>query len=573
MYRLLLIVFLAFSLSTNAQNALNFVGTATSGTLVNTNQPAITGNAARTVEAWVNIRSTVGTAQMVIVDMGNTATGGRFTLNVINGQHLRIEIGGSGFDATNVDISDDNWHHVAATYNPSNGAGQKGKLYIDGVFQVQSDFTIGMNTAATNNIRIGGRTDNVNYFTGNIDDVRVWNVERTGTQIAADYMHELCTIPTGLIAYYKFNEGIAGGTNTSISSVANAANSTYTGSLLSFSKTGATSNFVTGAPIAGGSTSTISPVECTSYTVPSNSRTLTVSGTYYDTLPNSVNCDSIITINLTVLGGTPFTNLAASNITDISALITWDSILNAAGYEYVLDQSSTPPATTASGTTITDTFYNATGLTLSTTYYFHIRPACGTPNTSQWTTISFRTNDACYALTGLDVSNITETSATFSWDAATDALWYEYAVSYDANPPGGSGSGTTKTSYTAGYLLSNETYFFHVRKKCMNYLWSPWESTTFTTLPPTTTDVADLKEDQFTISPNPTTGKVFIKTPFASGKEKQIIVTDVFGKTLKSTSNYQNEFEFDLSELPSGIYYLRCSVGNETHVKQIAIHH
>ena len=46
--------------------------------------------------------------------------------------------------------------------------------------------------------------------------------------------------------------------------------------------------------------STISPTACTSYTVPSGGETYTTSGTYMDTIPNAALCDSLITINLTI---------------------------------------------------------------------------------------------------------------------------------------------------------------------------------------------------------------------------------------------------------------------------------
>ncbi len=45
---------------------------------------------------------------------------------------------------------------------------------------------------------------------------------------------------------------------------------------------------------------TLKPVACKSYTVPSQDETYTSSGTYYDTLSSAKNCDSILTIQLTV---------------------------------------------------------------------------------------------------------------------------------------------------------------------------------------------------------------------------------------------------------------------------------
>lgn len=79
--------------------------------------------------------------------------------------------------------------------------------------------------------------------------------------------------------------------------------------------------------IKNNTTSTISPVACGSYTVPSTDETYTVSGTYHDTIPNAAGCDSIITINLTITSsvtyyqdsdGDGFGNSAVS-VTDCTA--------------------------------------------------------------------------------------------------------------------------------------------------------------------------------------------------------------------------------------------------------------
>lgn len=53
--------------------------------------------------------------------------------------------------------------------------------------------------------------------------------------------------------------------------------------------------------IYNATTSTISPVACGNYTVPSGDEQYNVSGTYMDTIPNAHGCDSIITINLSIV--------------------------------------------------------------------------------------------------------------------------------------------------------------------------------------------------------------------------------------------------------------------------------
>ncbi len=62
---------------------------------------------------------------------------------------------------------------------------------------------------------------------------------------------------------------------------------------------GNTHYFFTCMSSCSNTTSSISPSACDTYTSPSG-KTFTMSGTYQDTIPNAANCDSIITINLSV---------------------------------------------------------------------------------------------------------------------------------------------------------------------------------------------------------------------------------------------------------------------------------
>jgi len=56
----------------------------------------------------------------------------------------------------------------------------------------------------------------------------------------------LYTIETGLKAYYTFNQGVAAGNNTAITTVTDKTANALTGTLNNFTKTGTSSNFVLG---------------------------------------------------------------------------------------------------------------------------------------------------------------------------------------------------------------------------------------------------------------------------------------------------------------------------------------
>ena len=46
------------------------------------------------------------------------------------------------------------------------------------------------------------------YFKGNIDEVRIWNRFRTAEEIKRDYTRLMAGNETGLVAYWRFNEGV-----------------------------------------------------------------------------------------------------------------------------------------------------------------------------------------------------------------------------------------------------------------------------------------------------------------------------------------------------------------------------
>jgi hypothetical protein len=94
------------------------------------------------------------------------------------------------------------WHHAAASFTRSS---QFLILYIDGI-EVASQTLGVMSDGNTVPVGMGRGGTGGYYFTGKLDDVRIWNVARTASEIAANFTAEFSSAPAGLIANWKFDE-------------------------------------------------------------------------------------------------------------------------------------------------------------------------------------------------------------------------------------------------------------------------------------------------------------------------------------------------------------------------------
>ncbi len=138
------------------------------------------------------------------------------------------------------------WQHIAGVYN-----GTVASIYINGVLSSTAAISYTFGTT-TNPLVIGGT--GAEYFGGDIDEVRIWNRALCQSEIQNNMTGEIATTANGLIANYHFNQGIAAGTNTSVTTLTDASGNAYTGTLsASFPLTGATSNWVTPGGVTSGS--------------------------------------------------------------------------------------------------------------------------------------------------------------------------------------------------------------------------------------------------------------------------------------------------------------------------------
>jgi hypothetical protein len=134
--------------------------------------------------------------------------------------------------------SDLNWHHWAFVYNKNIASGNNRFIYRDGV-QVAAD-RAAADYAGSGVLNIGwaGAGD---YFKGNLDEVRIWNRPLHPDEINARKGCELRGDEDGLLAYYKFNQGISSKNNANETNLAPTRGPA--GELKNFALDGTASNF------------------------------------------------------------------------------------------------------------------------------------------------------------------------------------------------------------------------------------------------------------------------------------------------------------------------------------------
>ena len=108
------------------------------------------------------------------------------------------------------------WHHIASTYD-----GTTIRLYLDGV-EVNSQAVAGVITTNTNPLALGQQTGFINeWYSGTMDEVRVWNITRTPAEVLADVTNCLAGTEPGLVAYYQFEDGTGSATLSDLTANAN----------------------------------------------------------------------------------------------------------------------------------------------------------------------------------------------------------------------------------------------------------------------------------------------------------------------------------------------------------------
>ena len=181
--------------------SLGFDGTALGEAKVTSAGQRIYAYQSLTVEAWVNVSET-GIYGGEVVSNGNN-----YGIRILPDGNIRFFIHTGNlvwrnYETTGVAIKKAGWQHIAITKS-----GTTVNIYINGAlsksFASPEQITYSLGTSWVTGRH--GDADNQFNMTGKIDSLRVWNIERTASDIASNYQKAAPSTSAGLIGSWAFN--------------------------------------------------------------------------------------------------------------------------------------------------------------------------------------------------------------------------------------------------------------------------------------------------------------------------------------------------------------------------------
>lgn len=262
------------------------------------------------------------------------------------------------------------------------------------------------------------------------------------------------------------------------------------------------------------------------------------------------------------------------NITPHSAHMKWNLFFGNIGYEYFIDQSSTPPAFTT-GPLINYNEVSPSNLFSGTNYWFHLRTKCDAVNYSPWTSTPFSTPALCNLVTpspSLQVVagnlNPGPNSAIFTWPVVPNATSYDVAVTTTPATPAAPDATISITSYSATGLTPNTNYYFHLKAKCSPNDETGWQQIAFKTAPLTAVSTLD-NVASVLVYPNPVDDNLTVD--IQSNPKGTLQVIDMTGKVIFTTPTQGPKTNINMGPYAPGIYMIKYFVDN-SNIQMIRVH-
>lgn len=198
-----------------------------------------------TKEAWINVRDF---SQVNNIISGGDSDG-THAIFIPNG---RLSAGHNGHweylqDSQQLDLN--TWYHVAVTYDL---ATTTMKLYKNGVLIDENN---SIEAFTGNAVKIGAFQSS-NLFNGAIEEARIWNKVLTQAEIQEKMNCEFAGPQSGLVGYFKFNQGFEGADNSAITTLTDSSGNGNDGTFINFDLSASSSNWIGSSIIQTGNTCT-----------------------------------------------------------------------------------------------------------------------------------------------------------------------------------------------------------------------------------------------------------------------------------------------------------------------------
>jgi len=191
------------------------------------------GTGTHTLEAWIYVTSHL-LSYNYIMALGTDTAGAQSSIFISSTGYIGQSAYSSPIITFAHDIDTGEWHHIAVVHDTGEST-----LYIDGEFKETKAIALNVTTGKC---YLGCHTGEDAKFVGKLDEVRVWNTARTADQIADNMNVKLIGSETGLVGYWRLDEGT--GTSTADSSVSGNTG-TITGATWVEGEVGLTRDYMT----------------------------------------------------------------------------------------------------------------------------------------------------------------------------------------------------------------------------------------------------------------------------------------------------------------------------------------
>jgi fibronectin type 3 domain-containing protein len=159
-------------------NALSFNGTNAYVSVADSSSLDLTSG--MTIEGWVKPNTVTGFHTMIVKETSGNLVYGLYAGSDTNKPQSQVTVGSPRLVDSSTTIPTGSWSHLAATYD-----GTTERLYVNGT-QVGSLAIAGTIATSTSPLKIGGNAIWGEWFSGLIDEVRVYNRALSASEITTD---------------------------------------------------------------------------------------------------------------------------------------------------------------------------------------------------------------------------------------------------------------------------------------------------------------------------------------------------------------------------------------------------